>query len=55
MKNIENIAEFNAELFIRKHFSNINKKDVVVKTMKDSVRDLIKHALVSYEMQKEVE
>jgi len=52
MKKIDRIADSNAELFIRKHFSNLNHKDRMVRAMRKSVKNTIKQALVSYELGK---
>jgi hypothetical protein len=52
MKKIETIADFNAELFIRKHFSNLNQKDRMVRAMRRSVKDTIKEALETYEIER---
>ena len=50
MKRIESIADFNAELFIKKHFSNLNDKDNVVRAMRNSVKETITRALEAYDM-----
>jgi hypothetical protein len=50
MKQIESIADFNADMFIRKHFSNLNENDKMVKAMKSSVKDTIKKAIEAYSM-----
>jgi hypothetical protein len=42
MSNIENIANQNAEIFIKKHFAKLNRKDRMVRVMKSSVKDTIK-------------
>lgn len=52
MKRIESIADFNAELFIRKHFSNLSGDDKMVRAMRSSVRDTIKKALEAYDISK---
>jgi len=52
MKKIDSIAEFSAEMFVQKHFSALSKKDIVVKTMKESVKDTILQALIAFELQK---
>ncbi len=52
MKRIETIADFNAELFIRKHFSNLSNNDKMVRAMRSSVRDTIKKALEAYDVAK---
>jgi hypothetical protein len=52
MKKIETIADFNAELFIRKHFSNLSENDRMVRAMRSSVRDTIKKALEAYDVAK---
>ncbi|MEZ5197084.1 MAG: hypothetical protein R2764_11950 [Bacteroidales bacterium] len=52
MKQIETIADFNAELFIKKHFSNLNKRDRMVRAMRDSVRNTIKESLIRYELER---
>ncbi len=52
MKQIENIADVNAEQFIRKHFSNLNNKDRMVRAMRNSVKDTIKKALEAYELER---
>jgi hypothetical protein len=49
MNKINRLAETNAELFIKKHFSNLNSKDQMVKAMKTSVEDTIKQALLAYQ------
>ncbi len=50
MKQIESIADFNADMFIRKHFSNLNENDNMVKAMKSSVKDTITKAIEAYSM-----
>ena len=50
MKRIESIADYNAELFIKKHFSNLSDRDRMVKVMRNSVRDTIKKALEAYDV-----
>lgn len=50
MKRIENIADYNAELFIKKHFSNLSDNDRMVKAMRSSVKDTIKRALTTYDV-----
>ncbi|MEZ5084488.1 MAG: hypothetical protein R2750_13745 [Bacteroidales bacterium] len=50
MKRIESIADYNAELFIRKHFSNLSDRDRMVKVMRNSVKDTIKKALEAYDV-----
>ena len=52
MKKIETIADFNAELFIRKHFSNLSQKDRMVRAMRTSIKDTIKEALETYEIER---
>lgn len=52
MKRIESIADFNAELFIRKHFSNLSGDDRMVRAMRSSVKDTIKKALEAYDISK---
>lgn len=52
MKQIENIADVNAEKFISKHFSNLNNKDRMVRAMRNSVKDTIKKALETYELER---
>ena len=54
MKQIETIAEFNADLFIRKHFSNLSNKDRMVRAMRRSVKDTIKDAIKLYELEQRV-
>ncbi|HPE54932.1 MAG TPA: hypothetical protein P5514_13670 [Bacteroidales bacterium] len=49
MERIENIVDYNAELFIKKHFSNLNENDKMVKAMRSSVKDTIKRALAAYD------
>jgi len=49
MKQIENIADVNAEQFIRKHFSNLNR---MVRAMRNSIKDTIKKALETYELER---
>jgi hypothetical protein len=50
MKQIESIADFNADMFIRKHFSNLNENDNMVRAMKSSVKDTITKAIEAYSM-----
>ena len=50
MKRIESIADYNAELFIRKHFSNLSDRDRMVKVMRNSVKDAIKKSLEAYDV-----
>jgi len=52
MKRIETIADFNAELFIRKHFSSLSTKDKMVIAMRNSVKDTITKSLEAYNMAK---
>jgi hypothetical protein len=52
MKRIDTIADFNADLFIRKHFSNLNNNDGMVKAMRSSVKDTIRKALEAYDVVK---
>lgn len=49
MNKINRLAESNAELFIKKHFSNLNSKDKMVKAMRTSIEDTIKKALIAYQ------
>ncbi|MCB2221065.1 MAG: hypothetical protein KQI35_11775 [Bacteroidetes bacterium] len=50
MKRIENIADYNAELFIKKHFSNLSENDKMVRVMRSSIKDTIKRALETYDV-----
>lgn len=50
MKRIETIADFNADLFIRKHFSNLSDNDGMVKAMRSSVKETIRKALEAYDV-----
>ncbi len=50
MKRIESIADFNAEQFIKKHFSNLNGNDNLVRAMRNSVKEQITRALEAYDM-----
>ncbi len=52
MSKIENIANQNAENFIKKHFAKLNHKDRMVRVMKSSVKDTIKQALIAYELER---
>ena len=52
MKRLETIADSNAELFIRKHFSNLSNKDRMVSAMRRIVKDTIRHALLAYELER---
>ncbi len=52
MSKIENIANKNAEIFIKKHFAKLNHKDRMVRVMKSSVKDTIKQALIAYELER---
>jgi len=52
MKQIENIADVNAEQFIRKHISKLNNKDRMVRAMRNSIKDTIKKALETYELER---
>ncbi|GAB4328058.1 MAG: hypothetical protein Kow00127_20730 [Bacteroidales bacterium] len=48
MKQIENIADYTAELFIKKHFSNLSENDQMVKIMRNSIKDSVRHAMSVY-------
>ena len=50
MERIETIADFNADLFIRKHFSNLSDNDGMVKVMRSSIKETIKKALEAYDV-----
>jgi len=50
MKRIESIADFNAEQFVRKHFSNLSGNDNMVRAMRNSVKETITKALEAYDM-----
>ncbi len=52
MSNIENIANQNAEIFIKKHFAKLNRKDRMVRVMKSSVKDTRKQAVIAYELER---
>ncbi|MBN2175387.1 MAG: hypothetical protein JW731_14740 [Bacteroidales bacterium] len=52
MKRIEIIADFNTEQFIKKHFSNLKHDDKMVMAIRNSVRETIRKALVTYELEK---
>ncbi len=50
MERIETIADFNADLFIRKHFSNLSHNDGMVKAMRSSIKETIRKALEAYDV-----
>lgn len=52
MERIETIADFNADLFIRKHFSNLKDNDGMVRAMRSSVKETIQKALEAYDVSK---
>jgi hypothetical protein len=52
MKRIETIADYNTEQFIKKHFSNLKNDDRMVVAMRNSVKEAIRKALVTYELEK---
>jgi hypothetical protein len=49
MKQMETIADINADQFIQKHFSNLRKNDKMVRLLKRSVKETIKKALETYD------
>ncbi|MFU8844363.1 MAG: hypothetical protein ACNA7V_11210 [Bacteroidales bacterium] len=49
MEQMETIADYNAEQFIKKHFSNLSKNDQMVRLLKRSVKDTIRKALETYD------
>jgi len=51
MEKMESIADLTADLFIRKHFINLDQHDRLVKIMRTSVREIIKDALKKYEQE----
>ena len=51
MEKMESIADLTADLFIRKHFINLDQQDRLVKIMRTSVREIIKDALKKYELE----
>jgi hypothetical protein len=48
MERMEAIADFTAEIFIKKHFIHLDQTDYLVMVMRSSVREAIKEALSSY-------
>ena len=52
MEKMETIADLTAELFIQKHFINLDQKEGLVSVMRKSIRETVKEALLIYEMQK---
>jgi hypothetical protein len=52
MEKMEAIANQTAEHFINKHFIKLDKKDLLVKEIRNSVRETIKNALVRYESER---
>ena len=52
MEKMESIADLTAELFIRKHFLNLDQRDRLVKVMRSSVKETIKEALLTYELER---
>ncbi|MBN1340422.1 MAG: hypothetical protein JXA03_13925 [Bacteroidales bacterium] len=52
MERIDDIAKTNAELFIYRHFSQLPERDTIVAHMRESVREIIKNALITYEHSK---
>jgi hypothetical protein len=53
VEKMESIADMTAELFIQKHFLNLDQKDGLVRVMRNSIRETVKDALVTYESQRE--
>ncbi len=49
---IEDIADINAEIFIKKHFSRLSEKDRMVKALRDSIKESIRKALETYESER---
>jgi hypothetical protein len=49
MEQMETIADYNANQFMKKHFSNLRKNDKMVRLLKLSVKDTIKKALETYD------
>jgi hypothetical protein len=49
MEQMETIADFNADQFMQKHFSNLSKKDKMVRLLKRSVKETIRKALETYD------
>jgi hypothetical protein len=52
MEKMETIADLTADLFIQKHFINLDQKDRLVSVMRKSIRETVKEALLIYEMRK---
>ena len=52
MERMEAIANETAELFIRKHFLNLDHKDHLVNVIRNSVKETIINALATYESEK---
>lgn len=52
MEHIEKIAHKQAEQFIRKHFARLHERDSMVRAMRDSLRNIIREALLSYEQER---
>jgi hypothetical protein len=55
MERMEAIAKETAERFIRKHFMNLDQKDHLVNIIRNSVKETVKNALVTYESEREPE
>jgi hypothetical protein len=49
MEQMETIADFNADQFMQKHFSNLSKNDKMVRLLKRSVKETIRKALETYD------
>lgn len=49
MEKMDDIAKVNAEFFIYRHFSKLPERDELVEHMRESIREIIKNALITYE------
>ena len=53
MEKMETIAKETAELFIRKHFLNLDQQDHLVNVIRNSVTETVIHALATYESERD--
>ncbi len=52
MEKMEAIANQTAEHFIDKHFIKLDRTDILVREIRNSVKEIIKNALVIYESER---